>query len=164
MQYDSILKIYRESSNADVRNTALRTLGRARDPELIQQTLSLILSPDVKEQDIYLPAAGLRGHTEGIEMLFVWLTENWDAVYAKLPPGLSMLGSMVSICTNGFSSQEGLDRVQKFFEGKDTKGYDQALAQSCDSVRAKISWVGRDREDVKKWVEGYQVKNVKAVL
>jgi aminopeptidase 2 len=75
-----------------------------------------------------------------------------------------MLGTMVSICTSSFTSKEGVDRVQKFFADRSTKGFDQSLAQSCDAIRAKAAWLERDREDVKQWTEKYTVKNIKVRL
>lgn len=128
-------------------------MGRAKDPELIKKSLGLLFGPDVKDQDIYLPVIGLRSHPEGIEALYSWMEDNWDTLYEKLPPGLSMLGSMVNIMTSGFTSQAQLDRVNKFFENKNNNGYDQSLAQSRDAIRSKISWLDRDRDDVAAWVK-----------
>lgn len=163
-QYDVILNAYRNSKNSDERNTALRCLGRAKDPELIKRTLSLPFGGEVKEQDVYLPISALRTHPQGIEALFGWLTENFDELAKKFPAGLSMLGSIVTICTSGFTKQTDLERIQKFFETKSTKGFDQSLAQSCDSIRAKSAWLARDREDVKHWIESYKGKTIKAEL
>lgn len=96
--------------------------------------------------------------------MYGWLTENFDELAKKFPAGLSMLGSIVTICTSGFTKEADLGRIQKFFKTKSTKGFDQALAQSCDSIRAKSAWLARDREDVKKWVESYEAKNIKSEL
>lgn len=112
-----------------------------------------MFSEEVKDQDIYMPASGLRTHPEGIEALFTWMTSNWDALYKKLPPALSMLGSMVNICTSGFTTKEQLERVEKFFADKNTNGFDKSLAQSLDAIRSKIAWVDRDRGDVAGWVK-----------
>lgn len=142
----------------------MRSLGRAKDPELIKQTLALPFSSEVKEQDIYLPVSALRTHTEGIEALFGWMTENWEELNKKLPAGLSMLGTMVSICTSSFAREADLKRVEKFFEGRSTKGFDQGLAQSLDAIRAKSAWLSRDTEDVKSWVAAYGPKTVKSEL
>ncbi|KAK1769668.1 mitochondrial aminopeptidase 2 [Phialemonium atrogriseum] len=152
-EYESILNFYRTSTNSDERNTALRSLGRAKDPELIKRTLGMLLSSEVKDQDIYMPAAGLRSHTEGIEALFDWMAENWDELVVKLPPALSMLGTMVTILTSGFTTKEQLSKVETFFEGKSTTGFDQSLAQSLDGIRSKVSWLERDRADVATWLK-----------
>ena len=120
-EYDIILNEYRTANVADERNTALRSLGRVRDEKLIQRTLSLPLSDEVKGQDVYLPLAGLRNDTEGIEALWTWLKENWDGIQAKCPPGLTMLGSVVQICTSGFTHRQQMTEVKKWFEGRSTK-------------------------------------------
>ncbi|KAK4105288.1 hypothetical protein N658DRAFT_416780 [Parathielavia hyrcaniae] len=157
-EYDAVLNFYRTSTNSDERNTALRCLGRAKDPELIKQTLGLLFSGEVKDQDIYMPTSGLRSHPDGILALFAWMTENWEELVKKLPPALSMLGTMVTIFTSSFTKKEQLAKVEKFFEGKSTNGFDQSLAQSLDAIRSKISWIERDRADVAAWLKenGYR--------
>jgi aminopeptidase 2 len=92
------------------------------------------------------------------------MTSNWEELSRRLPAGLSMLGSVVQMCTSSFASQKDLERVQAFFSDKSTKGFDQGLAQSCDAIRAKAAWLGRDRQDVKQWVEAYKGKSVKSEL
>ncbi|KAL8799175.1 MAG: hypothetical protein Q9200_007604, partial [Gallowayella weberi] len=147
-EYDAIFHEYQTANDADERNTALRSLGRVETPELIDRSLSLPLSESVKGQDVYLPLAGLRNHARGIEALWAWMTNNWEAIEKKCPPGLTMLSSVVQMCTSGFTSEEQLGTMQKWFEGRNTKGFDRGLEQSYDSVRAKAKWLGRDRGNV----------------
>jgi aminopeptidase 2 len=128
-------------------------LGRAKDPALIQRTLDFILSGEVKSQDIYLPASGLRSHAEGIEALFKWLTTTWPDISKRLSGNPPILGSMVTICTSSFAKQEQLDQVEAFFKDIDTKNFVQPLAQSKDAIRSKIAWVQRDRDNVAGWVK-----------
>lgn len=156
-EWEAILNAYHTGANSDERNTALRALGRSKDPQCIKDTLALALSSDVKEQDIYLPLAGLRGHAEGITALWNWAKESWDVLEKKLPPGLGMLGSIVQIVTSSFTSEEHIADVRKFFDERSTKGFDKGLAQALDAVTAKAKWLERDRGDVKAWLqsEGY---------
>ncbi|RYP54332.1 hypothetical protein DL768_000906 [Monosporascus sp. mg162] len=152
-EYDKILNFFRTSTNSDERNTALRSLGRAKDPTLIQRTLDFTLSGEVKSQDLYLPTSGLRNHAEGIEALFSWLTEKWPEITKRLSGNPPILSSMVNICTGGFAKPEQLEKVEDFFKDIDTKNFDQSLAQCKDSIRSKIAWLQRDREDVASWVK-----------
>lgn len=152
-QYNTILNEYRTAKTNDERNTALRSIGRAKSPELIKRTLSMPLSDEVKGQDIYIPLSGLRSHAQGVAALWEWMKENWDALEKKLPPGLTMLGSVVSICTSGFTHADQIDQIKEFFDKKSTKGFDQSLAQSLDSIKAKSQWIERDSEDVKSWLQ-----------
>lgn len=120
-EYDVILNEYRTAKVADERNTALRSLGRVKDAKLIQRTLALPLSDDVKGQDVYLPISGLRNEPQGIEALWTWLNENWEPIKTKCPPGLTMLSSMVQICTSGFTQRGQLEEVKAWFKDKSTK-------------------------------------------
>lgn len=152
-EYNALVKEYETAKSSDERNAALRSLGRARKPELIQRTLAYSLSKSVKEQDIYLPLAGLRAHREGIEAFWAWMKENWDLLREKMPPSFTLLGSVVAMATSGFTNAQQLDDVEKFFGDKSTKGFDRNLAQSRDAIRAKIGWLQRDAKDVEEWLK-----------
>ncbi|KAF2178505.1 hypothetical protein K469DRAFT_695310 [Zopfia rhizophila CBS 207.26] len=154
-EYEVVLDQALHAKTSDERNTALRALGRAKSPELIQRTLALSLSDDVKGQDIYLPISALRTHPEGIDALWNWVKENWGELERRLPPSLSMLSSVVSITTSSFTHDEQRKAIEDFFAKKSTKGFDKALAQSCDAIRAKAAWIKRDSEDVKDWLKDH---------
>jgi aminopeptidase 2 len=151
-EYEALLARYHSAPTAEERNMCLRALGRARGKELIERTLGLALSGEVKMQDIYMPIGGLSTHKEGIEARWEWMCENWSTIVERLPPSMTMLSSVVSICVGGFGTKEQLEKVQAFFKDRDTKGFDRALDQSFDSIKAKYSWVKRDTEDVEKWL------------
>lgn len=131
-------------------------MGRAKDPELIQRTLAYSISEHVKGQDIYLPISALRTHPEGINALWNWVKDNWAELEKRLPPSLTMLSSVVSICTSSFTHKEHIKDIEEFFAKKSTKGFDKALAQSCDAISAKAAWIERDSEDVKTWLKEHK--------
>lgn len=151
--WDQVLDAYHQGSTADERNTALRALGRSKDPEAIKATLALSISKEVKEQDIYLPLTALRTHPEGIRALWSWAQDNWALLERKLPPGLSMLGTVVQIVTSGFCHLDDIKGIEKYFGDRSTKGFERGLAQSLDGIRVKARWVERDDADIKKWLE-----------
>lgn len=155
-EYNAILQEYETAKNSEERITALKALGRARSPQLIQRTIDYAFSKNVKDQDIYIPLSSLRAHREGIEALWVWLKDNWDLVKARMPPAFTMLGTVVSFACAGFTKKEQLQDVTAFFAGKSTKGFDRPLAQSKDAIQAKISWLERDSGDVQTWLKENQ--------
>ncbi|CAG1976831.1 unnamed protein product [Fusarium graminearum] len=151
-EYNAVLKEYETAKQSSERNTALRSLGFAKDPALMKRTFAYTLSDNVKTQDIYLPLAGLRAHKEGIVALWGWVKENWDVLTKRLPPGMSLLGDMVAISTSSFTHADQIDDVKSFFEQKGSKGFELELAQSLDSMKARQNWLARDKEDVKQWL------------
>ncbi|CCE62808.1 hypothetical protein TPHA_0D01680 [Tetrapisispora phaffii CBS 4417] len=151
--YEKIFNIYKNPETSDEKLAALRTLGRFNDPQLIQRTLGYLLDGTVLNQDIYIPMGGLRGHKEGIIALWKWMQENWDELVKRLPPGLSMLGSVLVVGTSGFTSLESVKDIETFFKGKSTKGFDQNLAQSLDTITSKAQWITRDADLVKSYLK-----------
>ncbi|GEQ69240.1 hypothetical protein JCM33374_g2911 [Metschnikowia sp. JCM 33374] len=152
--YDQLFSIYSNPDSIEEKIAALRALGRFEDEEVLDKVVSLLLQTDIiKPQDIYIPMQGLRAHRKGTEKLWNWFTSNWDGIYKLLPPGLSMLGSVVTIATSGFTHDDQKQAVIKFFEGKNTKGFDQSLAQSLDIITAKSNWAKRDTESITQWLD-----------
>ncbi|SSD60283.1 probable Alanine/arginine aminopeptidase [Saccharomycodes ludwigii] len=152
--YESLFQIYQnENLPTTLRLDALRSLGRFETPELIQRTLGYLLDGTILKQDIYYPMGGLRATPQGIESLWNWLQKNWDEINKQLPPGLSMLGSIVNLGTSGFTSLEKIGEIKEFFSQRSTKGFDQSLAQSLDSIKSKALWVSRDRKIVSDFLE-----------
>ena len=96
---------------------------------------------------------GLRTHKEGVNALWTWLQNNWDEIVDRLPAELSMLGSVVTITTSGFASLEAIKEIKQFFSTRSTKGFDQSLAQSLDTITSKAQWVNRDREVVSQYLK-----------
>lgn len=151
-EYEQILSVYNDPVSPDEKITALRALGIFKEEALISRTLGYLFDGTVRSQDIYIPMQGLRTHKEGIDALWTWVQSNWDEVTKRLPPGLSMLGSVITICTSGYTSEGKLKEIEAFFATKTTKGFDQSLAQSFDTIRSKAKWVARDHEVLNKWL------------
>ncbi|EEH18147.2 hypothetical protein PABG_00710 [Paracoccidioides brasiliensis Pb03] len=152
-EYNVVLQWYLNAPTAAEKTTALRCLGSAGKPELIQKTLALALSEEVRAQDVYMPISGLQVHASGITARWEWLKQNWEAINKRLPAAFGMLRSVIQICTGSFSTEAQLHDVEAFFKDKDQKGYDRSLEQSLEGVRAKITWLQRDRADVEKWLK-----------
>ncbi|CAH2350240.1 alanine/arginine aminopeptidase [[Candida] railenensis] len=160
--FDELFNIYQNPESVEVKISALRSLGRFTQPDLLEKITGYLLQSDViKQQDIYIPMQGLRASKEGMNYLWTWLQENWDKIYEILPPGLSMLGSVVTLATSGFTKRDQKQAIEDFFKTKDTKGFNQGLAQSLDVITAKINWSERDSKKVADWlsVNGYVSKN-----
>jgi aminopeptidase 2 len=81
-----------------------------------------------------------------------WMKENWTTLDKKFGSGLGLLRSYVAMIVRALGEKEHLEDVEGFFEGIDTEAYRQKLEQGLDSLKAKIEWVQRDREDVKEWL------------
>ena len=95
----------------------------------------------------------LRTDATGSEALWIWAQKNWEDIEAKLFNSLGIFGMIVRIMIRGLSSRKYLGEIEKFFESKDTSKYDKQLAMVLDELRANVSWVERDGDDVRGWLK-----------
>ena len=137
--WDAVWRRYINAPMADEKNSALRALGRSKRPELIQKTIASVDGGEIKNQDLYLPLSGLRGHAEGLEAKFQWMITEWPEIIKKLPPSGTMLGSVIQSCSAGFTKVEHIRRIEKFFEDKDTK---VSLSIVGSSLQRTYRWLG----------------------
>ena len=152
--YEKLFQIYRNPASTEEKIIALRSLGRFKDAELIERTLSYLLDESVVlNQDIYVPIQGLRSHAAGVEAAWKWLSTNWEAISVRLPAGLSMLGSVVLLSTSGFTQLDKSEEIREFFKERPTKGFDKNLLQSLDMIASKHQWVVRDRDVVAQYLK-----------
>ena len=158
-EYETLLNIYKNPSNSDEKLAALRSLGRFNDAALIERTIGFLLDGTVLKQDIYIPMVGLRSHQEGIEALWKWAQSNWEEIVTRLQPGSPVLGHVLTVATSGFTSTEAVDEITAFFADKDTRGYDQSLAQALDSIKTKAQWVERDHTVVSEYLKQHGYLN-----
>lgn len=151
--FDQLFEVYQKGLSQEEKVSALRALGKFTSPELLDKITSYLLNTDlIKSQDIYIPMQTMRSDTVGIERLWKWLTTNWDEIYKAVPPTSSMLGSVVILSSAGFTKPEQKEAVIEFFKDKNTKGFDQNLAQALDMISSKVSWVERDLEVITEWL------------
>ncbi|CCE83179.1 Piso0_003751 [Millerozyma farinosa CBS 7064] len=157
--YESLLGITRNPNSEIEKLAALRSLGKIRDPELLDEFSALLMDRSlVKSQDIHIPLAGLRTHKSGIETMWGWFIREWSELLRQFPPGLPIMRYIVQISTSGFTLREQKKMVEDFFAHKDQKGFDQALAQSLDTVSMKIALSSNEATNLQRWLvkNGYK--------
>lgn len=152
-EFDQMLRLYFKTKSKDEAFDCLEALGRNDNPVLIQRCLDLILTEDLGNQDSYKLFNGLNAHMTGIDGLLNYLTENWERMIKEMPPTLPVLARNLTHMSMAINSQEQLDTLVRFFENKDTTGFENTLKQTVESIRSRILWTERDREDVAAWLK-----------
>jgi len=88
-QYDAILELLKIALTANEKNSALAARGYAKDPALIERTLNLSISGEVKSQDFYTVVD--RPEHQGVLAHLGWLRHNWSVLKDKCGTGPNML-------------------------------------------------------------------------
>jgi len=116
------------------RSRYLLALSEFTDPELVEEKLRYALSGPLRAQEVMQLTRALGDTEEGRDRLYRWITENYDAIVARIPP--PRLISLPRIAAGGCDA-ERLEAARAFFaeENHQVPGTVEAFAKVSDQVR-----------------------------
>lgn len=158
--YESVKQFYLETTSVDGREIALQALGRVQTPALATAYLNFAFSPKVAVQDRHSPAVALAANGKTRLALWEFIQANWDMVYKELSGNMVVLERFLRMSLNKFSSYEVGADIDKFFEGKDQRGYDRGLGVVKNTIQGAAKYKERDEGLVREWLaaNGYLKK------
>lgn len=151
-QFDSVLNYIQNSKALDTREIALTALSSVSNPELIQKALSLILDERIPIMDVQFIAIGLSKNTKSKVAFWEYLRHNYDAIYTRLNLNKVVFDRFLKFTLGNLSCNKLHDEIKKFFEDKDTYGFERSLGQVLDQIKTNAAWVERDNKDVEAWL------------
>ncbi|VAI31868.1 unnamed protein product [Triticum turgidum subsp. durum] len=134
--YDALRKIYKESAEGEERLQVLGILSSCRDNSIVLESLNLIFTNEVRNQDAYILLRGIQPETR--EISWNWLKENWEGI-SKIFAG-SLVTDFVKTIVPLFTSNEKAAEISKFFATRTKPGFERTLKQSLENVRISARW------------------------
>uniref|UniRef100_N1R106 Aminopeptidase n=1 Tax=Aegilops tauschii TaxID=37682 RepID=N1R106_AEGTA len=134
--YDALRKIYKESAEGEERLQVLGILSSCRDKGIVLESLNLIFTSEVRNQDAYILLRGIQ--PEAREISWNWLKENWELI-SKTFAG-SLITDFVETIVPLFTSNEKAAEISKFFATRTKPGFERTLKQSLENVRISARW------------------------
>ncbi|KAH9169598.1 leucyl aminopeptidase [Lactarius sanguifluus] len=149
--YDAVLKLFENSQTPSIKVAAIRGLTGSIDPVLHARTFDMILS-SVRNQDLIYFFRGFCANTEALYALREFFEANYSSINKRLEMTFSMKYIIQSVYS-GFGKEEDRVKAEAFFRDKDTRKYNQALAQALDGISAKAAFIERSTSDIVTWLE-----------
>ncbi|XP_050285448.1 aminopeptidase M1-like isoform X6 [Quercus robur] len=141
--FESLLKLYREADTVQEKELVLRCLASCPDPNILLEVLNFMLSDEVRDQDsIYVL---FMISSEGREVAWRWLKENWDLIFAKY--GVMLTYYCITKILPLFCSNEKADEIEAFFASRMHPSFTMILKQSIEQIRLKARWVANIRRE-----------------
>lgn len=153
-EYDAIVGIHDKPKTPTARVAAIVAMGATRDPELLKRTFEFIKTK-ARDQDIVYYFRGLSVNTKMRHALVDYFKTEYETLVKRFGGNFTMQ-SLVSSSFNFLSTEKDLKETEEFFKDKDTSKYNLALAQSLDSIRARIQWLARSTADLEGWLKKWQ--------
>lgn len=151
--YKAVRNEYKNTTSIDGKEICLQSLGRVQSPELAQDLLQFIFSPEVAMQDKHSGTGALAlNPTVRIE-LWKFVKQNWDSVvFPALSGNMVVLERFLRFGLNKFADEGTAEDIKSFFGDKDVRGYDKGLAVIDDTIRGLAGFKRRDERVVREWL------------
>ncbi|KAF2855094.1 aminopeptidase-like protein [Plenodomus tracheiphilus IPT5] len=151
--FKAIQNEYLNTTSIDGREICLQSLGRVQSPELAREVMNFVFSDKVAMQDKHSGTIALANNSKVRTEVWHFIRDNWDSkVHPTLSGNLVVLERFLRFGLNKFADDGIADEIQKFFEGKDTRGYNKGLEVIDDTIRSYAGYKRRDEKVVKEWL------------
>ncbi|HEY2745384.1 MAG TPA: M1 family metallopeptidase, partial [Polyangia bacterium] len=137
------------ATTPDERDRFLRALTFFSTPQLVDQTLALSLSKEVRSQDAGRLLTTALGHPWARRAAWTFVKTRWGELAAKVPANL--LGRVVG-SVGGFCDRQMLGEALAFFADKQLPGIKRRLAQAKEDGEQCIAWKAREATPLSDWL------------
>jgi aminopeptidase N len=156
-EYNALLKLHNNSISPEERLKLAAALTNFKQSQLINKSLKLITSKDVRVQDAAYWISYSFSNTYSREMTWQWLKDNWQWIEQNMGEDISFY-RMPLYAANYFSSSDFLKVFKQFFSHRLSSAFNRPLKQAIETIEWRIEWRKRDLVDVKsffsKWPKG----------
>jgi aminopeptidase N len=129
--YDRLLKVVRETKDPDFRDAALRALTWFDSPELVDRTLQLAVSDEIRSQDSWRLIAMMLERRETQEPAWKFVREHWNQIDRR---ATESSGARIVEATGAFCSVERRDDVASFFAAHQVSSAERTLAKTLERI------------------------------
>jgi aminopeptidase N len=150
--YDRYLARMRQAtSDPDEYYRFFNALPSFTDPALVDRTLELSLTPEVRSQDVaQLVGALLTGGAATRDRAWAFVKANWPRYSGKLDP-FQGLPNMITY-TGAFCSKAAADGVRQFFAQNPVPPAERSLRQTLERIESCAALEQRQSPVLSKWL------------
>ncbi len=145
------LKEYRSARTPEERDRYLLSFGEFAEAELTPAVLALILSNDIRGQDLWKPLRGLLANPFTQEETWNFVKANWAALQNK---GGSVGAQRIIAGSRMLWREEWLADIENFFREPSHRiaSAERTLAQSLELLRLGLAFRQMQREPLSEWL------------
>jgi alanyl aminopeptidase len=148
---DHLYQLAIGSTDAVVRGRALDAIGNTKDPEKAAEVRELVLSPQLRDNEIYSILYPQVSMPETRDATWLWFQQNLDSILTRLPE--ERWGRMTFIGA-AFCNTEKQAEVQAFFADRveSMTGGRRGLAQALENVDLCVAKVENHKAEMDAWL------------
>ena len=126
-------------------------LTRFSSGELINQTLGLSLTDEVRSQDtVSLITQTTGNRNRGTRLAWDFVKENWTEMDRRYGQGGFAMMRLVSMA-GGFTTIEEHHEVEEFFKEHPVPSATRTIQQALERIDLNAKWLDRNRDELTDW-------------
>jgi aminopeptidase N len=125
------------------------------EPDLVQRTLQMAVSPEVRSQDSPFLLVALLNRSVIRKQAWSWIKQHWPEVQARFTMSS---GSRVVAATGSFCDRADRDDVQGFFASHPVESSERTLSLVLHRIDACVELRSRQSQNLATWLAKIQAK------
>jgi aminopeptidase N len=140
----------RAADTPEERYRFLYALAGFRDPMLVEWTLDLAFSTDVRAQDRALLLSAVLDNPAGRDAAWTRIQERWSMLHQQL----GAFGGVRRVIEglSAFCDQERAQEIDAFFKAHPVEGADRTLRQTSDAIARCVRFTASQQQEVEHWI------------
>jgi aminopeptidase N len=147
--YDKVLAAMKNAKSPEEYYTYFFTLPHFGNPQLLQRTLDLSISQDVRSQDALQLVSGVLQNPDGQEVGWNFVRQHWGELEKAGGPFAS---AEIVQATSGFCSPEMRDQVTEFFNAHKVAAAERTYKQSIERINSCIDLKTQQEPQLASWL------------
>lgn len=142
--YDRMLDQFRKSELQEEKRRFMNGLASFKEASLIDRTLNLSLSKEVRSQDSVFTILRVLANRFGRRSAWRFVQKQWPELVRRY--GSSHMLHYLPLALGSFADNQTADEVEKFFKKNGVPGIERSVQQGLEKIRLHAAW--RDRDQV----------------
>ena len=155
-EYDAIKEEYMKTTSIDGREICLVSMGQVPSADLAKDFMDFQFSDNVAVQDVHFGSASLAANPKARKALWNYVQNDWEKVSKRLSARPIVMNRFLKMGLSKFASQDIEQNFSEFFMDKNTEGWDRAVVQVIDTVRANARYRERDEQLLLEWLKAHE--------
>ncbi|HSX47957.1 MAG TPA: M1 family metallopeptidase [Candidatus Nanoarchaeia archaeon] len=148
--YDDMLELFRKTDLQEEKRRFMNGLASFKDASLIERTLNLSMSSEVRSQDSIFTILRVLGNRHGRKAAWRFVQKQWPELVKRYGSGQML--HYLPLGLGSFADNAVADEVEKFFKKNMVPGIERSVQQGLEKIRLQAAWRDRDEDELVKFL------------
>jgi puromycin-sensitive aminopeptidase len=153
-EFNLLHSAHKNEELAEEKRRIAAGITNAIQPEIINKTLNLLNSSEIRQQDLVSWVFGLYANRFSREKVWQWQQNNWEWIEKTYGGGHLISYFIQSLAV--FSSEQKTREIKNFYKNKDLTGIKRTLDQTLETIELQAAWRKQDYRSTLSWLQQYK--------